>query len=76
MKINVVIIIIIIIITLFNVYHKRRNCPSTRRPSAANTISRDGGTFNGGSDLINDLLDLDIFTKQIRTLNTFYAVVR
>jgi hypothetical protein len=63
--------IIIIIIILFNVDLKRRICPSTRCPSAANTISRDGGIFNGVSYLINDLLDVDIFTKQIRTLNTY-----
>jgi hypothetical protein len=62
---------IIIIINLFNVDLKRRNCPS-----AANTISRDVGILNGGSDLINDLLDFDIFTKQIRNRNTFYAVIR
>ena len=55
--------------TLFDVDLKRRDCPS-----AANTISRDVGIFNGGSDLNNDLLDVDIFTKQIRTLNTTYAV--
>ena len=73
---KIIIIIIIIIITLFNVNLKRRNCPSTRCPSAANTISRDGRIFNGVSDLINDLLDVDIFTKQIKILNTFYAVVR
>jgi len=64
-------IIIIIIINLLNVDLRRRNCPS-----AANTISTYVGILNGGSDLINDLLDLDIFTKQIRNLKTFYSVVR
>ena len=61
---------------LFNIDIKHRTYPSTRCPSVANTISSNSGTFNGGSDLIKDLLDVEIFTKQIRTLNTFYAVVR
>ena len=34
------------------------------------------GIFRGRSVLINDLLDADIFTKYIKTLNRLYAVVR
>jgi len=34
------------------------------------------GVFRGRSLLINDLLDVDIFTEYIKTLNRFYAVVR
>jgi hypothetical protein len=54
--------------TLFHVDYKHRNCTSTRYPSAANTISRDIGIFNGRSVLINSVLDVGIFTKYVRTL--------
>jgi len=42
--------------TLFNIDSKRRICPSTRRTSMANVVSKDSGIFNGRSVLINDLL--------------------
>lgn len=44
-------------------YIKRRKWPSARGASAANAISRDFGTFNGRTVLIDELLDVDIFTK-------------
>jgi hypothetical protein len=37
----------------FNVDLKRHDCPSCRRPSTANFISRDVGIFNGKSVFTN-----------------------
>ena len=38
---------------LFNVDFKRRNCPSARNSSAANTIDSDTDTFNGCASSVN-----------------------
>ena len=37
---------------------KLRNRPFVRRSSVVNAISADNGIFNGGSALINELLDI------------------
>ena len=60
---------------MFHTDVKRRDCPD-RCPSVANAISRGSGIFRGRSILFNDLLNLILFSKYIRTLNIFYAMVR
>ena len=55
-------------LTLFNFDLQRCNCPAARCPSAAHAVSGGSGVFNGRSALIKDLLDVVIFTEQIRTL--------
>jgi hypothetical protein len=60
----------------FNFFYvdvKRRNCPAARGAAAVNSVSTDIGIFNGRSVFTNDLLDADIFTKQMKILNIFYA---
>ena len=54
----------------------RRSCPSARCALAADVISGCIGIFRGRYVSFNDLLDVDIFTKYIKTLKRFYAVVR
>ena len=45
---------------------KRQNCSSTRC-ALGNASSRDSGVFGGKSVLINSFLDLDIFSRLIKT---------
>ena len=40
------------------------------------SVSRGSGIFNGRSDLIKDLLDVVIITKQIRTMKHILTVVQ
>jgi hypothetical protein len=58
----------IINFTLLNADYKRRKYPSARCTSATHAISGDNAIFNVKSVLINNLLAVDIFSKQIRTL--------
>jgi hypothetical protein len=60
--------------TWFKVDFKFRNCPSARCASVSTAVSRDS-IFDGGSVLLNDFLDVDIFTKQIRTFARDYTDV-
>jgi len=47
----------------YKIDFKLRKCPSAGRSSVANAISADNGILNGGSALINELLDIYIVIK-------------
>jgi len=60
---------------LFCVDCKCHNYPSGRCVLVANAISRDTGICKGRAVLFNNALDIGIFTKCIKLLKRFYAVI-
>ena len=54
---------------LFNDNFKHRNCPSTRRASATNSIDSDTAVFNGRSVAVNNLLLSDILLHNSEILS-------
>ena len=54
---------------LFNDNFKRRDCSSTRRASATNSIDSDTAVFNGRSVPVNDLLLSDILLDNSEILS-------